>query len=406
MDVEIRTIGPDEIDAYIVAFGLAFSDPTTEELLRRERPVVEADRSHAAFEDGEIVGGAQAASFRMTMPGGASVPVAGVVAVGVRPTHRRRGINTALMRAQLDDVHDRGEALAALYASEAGIYGRFGYGLASFMGELNLEVERSAFGPAYRPSGRVRLLDRDVALPLMREVHDEAAADRPGMLMLDDRWWDREYFPWESEQKDEPVYYAVHDADGRVDGFATYVVKHEWPNGIPRLELSVRRMVATTPRGWADVWRYLFDVDLVHTVKAWNRPVDEPLLDLMQEPRRLRFTVQDAMFLRLVDVEAALAARVYAAPGRVVVEVADPFCPWNQGRYLVEAGPDGAAAERTDDEPEISCTVTDLGATYLGGTSWRRLRRSGRVTELREGALARADAMFAWDPAPWCSVHF
>jgi predicted acetyltransferase len=226
------------------------------------------------------------------------------------------------------------------------------------------------------------------------------------MLHLNDRWWDWLFFQWEKELKDEPVYYAVHDTDGRADGFATYQVKHDWPNEIPRLELTVSRMVASTPQAWADVWRYLFDIDLVHTVKAWNRPIDEPLLHLMEEPRRLRFTVQDGLWVRLVDVAAALSARRYAAPGRVIIEVADAFCPWNEGRYAVEAGVEGATARRTDEEPEISCTAADLAATYLGGTSFRRLHRSGRVVEHRDGTLARADAMFAWDPAPWCLVHF
>jgi predicted acetyltransferase len=160
MDVEIRGITEDEFEPAIRSLEAAFSGGLTDDDLRQERLVAETDRWHAAVEDGRIIGGAAAASYRMTVPGGGQVAVAGVTAVGVQPTHRRRGIATALMRAQLDDVRERGEPLAALFASEGGIYGRYGYGAAAFLGEINLEVERSAFVRGHRSTGRMRLLDR------------------------------------------------------------------------------------------------------------------------------------------------------------------------------------------------------------------------------------------------------
>jgi predicted acetyltransferase len=405
MDVEIRAITEDEFEPALRSLEAAFSGGLSDDQLRQERLVAETDRWQAALEDGRIVGGAAAASFRMTVPGGGPVATAGVTAVGVQPTHRRRGIASALMRAQLDDVHERGEPLAALFASEGGIYGRFGYGTAAFMGEINLEVERSAFVHGHRTTGRMRLLDRAEALPLMRSVYDVEQTRRAGMIAMDDRWWDWLFFE-SSKDQDDPVIYVVHELDGTVDAYATYKVKHEWPESIAKLEVTVRQLIGSTPQGWADMWRYLFDIDLVHSVSSWNRPVDEPLLDLMQEPRRSRFSLKDGLYLRLVDVPTALAARGYNGEGSVVIEVSDPFCPWNQGRYALTTAPDGASCERTTTSAQIACTATDLGATYLGGTGFRRLHRAGRVQELTPGTLALADALFSADPAPWCAFLF
>ncbi len=405
MDVEIRTITEEEFEAAFRSIETSFGGVATEEDLRHELAVAEVDRWLAAFDDGTIVGGAAAASFEITVPGGRQLPTAGITAVGVQPTHRRRGINTALMRAQLDDVHERGEPLAMLYASEGGIYGRFGYGVASYLAEINLEVDRSSFVRGYRTSGRIRLLDRSTALPLMRPVYDAEHAGRAGMVAMDDRWWEHLFFESERD-KDEPVFYAVHDTGGIVDGFCTYRVKNDWPDSIAKLQLSVRQLLATTPQVWADLWRFVFDIDLVHSVNAWNRPLDEPLLHLMQEPRRLRFSLKDGLYVRLVDVSAALVARAYAADGSVVIEVDDPFCPWNAGRVLLEADGGEVSCSRTDATAQIACTATDLGSTYLGGRSFRQLHRAGRASELAPGALARADAMFAWDPAPWCPFVF
>jgi predicted acetyltransferase len=401
--VEIRTIDGDELEAFCTALETAFSSSLKKEDLEQIRLVADTDRMHAAFEDGRIVGGADAASFAVTVPGGAQVPAAGITGVGVLPTHRRQGINRALMRAQLDDVHRRGEALAVLFASEGGIYGRFGYGLASFNGKFDLEVERSAYVPGYRRTGRVQLMDKKDAVPLMGPVYDAVRAERPGTYRLDDRWWQ---FVLYEEKKDEPTFFAVHDTDGDVDAFAVYNVKHDWRSGIPMNELFVHQLMGTTPQAWADMWRYVFDVDLVHRVVADHRPVDEPLLRLLLEPRHLRFSVQDALYARLVDVPAALAGRGYEGAGRIVIEVDDPFCPWNAGRVSLEAAGGAAECARVTDDPDLVCTATDLGAVYLGGSTFRQLHRAGRIEEAVPGALARADALFASDPAPWCPFSF
>lgn len=405
MDIEIRTITPDEFEAYTLMLETAFGAHGRPEDVERERKVAEIDRCLGAFDGSHMVGGASAVSFVMTVPGG-TVRTAGVTGVGVMPTHRRRGVNSALMRRQLDDVRALGEPAAALYASEGGIYGRFGYGLGSFTCSIDVEWGHTAFVRGYEPSGRVRLLDRAEVLEAFLPVYDAARRERPGMMELDARWFDYRFAEGHHHGREEQRwFYAAHESGDGIDAYAVYGVKRE--SGDERKsELAVEDLEALTPQASADMWRYCFDVDLIDHVTAWNRPPDEPLLHLLREPDQLRLKVEDGMWVRPVDVAKALEARRYATEGRVVFEVRDLFCPWNEGRYELDGGPDGAACRVTDADPDLVLTVNDLGATYLGGSTFRQLHRAGRVVEERAGALAYADAMFAWDPAPWCSFMF
>jgi predicted acetyltransferase len=406
MDFEIRTVAAEEFDQYVRTLETAFSGRVTENEMELYLKVAEFDRMIVAVEGDRMVGGAQAASFAMTVPGGSSVPTAGITGVGVLPTHRRRGVNTELMRHQLEDVRLRGEPLAALFASEGSIYGRFGYGMAAFAASIELETGRSRYLRSHRPAGTVRLLERDAALAVMRGIYEAAIPARPGMMSTSVEWFEGRMIARERD-KDDPLFFAVHHSDeGDPDAFAVYQVRHEWPDGTPKLELSVRELQSLTPAATADMWRFLFDVDLVHIVKAGLRPSDEPLLLLLAEPRRLRLRVSDGLYVRLVDVPAALSARSYSEDSEVVIEVEDPFCPWNEGRYALAATGGTSACEVTKATPHLSCSVEDLGAIYLGGTTWRQLHRAGRVQERTAGSLARADRMFASDPAPWCSFNF
>ena len=335
MDVEIRTISEDEFATYARAVEMAFSDVPSDEDIERERVLVEYDRSFAAFDGPDIVGTGAAFTMPMTVPGG-ELDVGYVTAVGVRATHRRRGINTRLMRAVLDDAHERGELVDVLYASEGGIYGRYGYGLGTFGYSIDLERSRSAFVRGYAPSGTTRLLERDPALKDILAVHDATRRSRPGMVQLDER---RLVYALHEHGDDAklPQMFVLHEGTDGVDGFAVYRVKHDWPEGYPRNVLTVRDLQATTPGAYADLWRYVFEVDLVERVVAWSRPVDEPLVHLVQEPRRLGATLRDNLWVRPVDVAGALGARSYSTDARIVLEVMDPFCPWNEGRYLLEA---------------------------------------------------------------------
>jgi predicted acetyltransferase len=404
MDVEIRTISEDEFATYARAVEVAFSDVPTDEDVERERVLVEFDRSFAAFDGADIVGTAAAFTMPMTVPGG-EIDVGYVTAVGVRATHRRRGINTRLMRTLLDDAHDRGELVDVLYASEGAIYGRYGYGLGTYGYSIELESSRSAFVGGYAPSGEVRLVEREAALKEVLGILGVARRSRPGMVELDERRLDYALHEHGDDAK-LPQMFVLHQGADGADGFAVYHVKHDWPEGFPKSILSVLDLQATSVDAYADLWRYVFEVDLVERVRAWNRPVDEPLVHLLQEPRRLGARLRDNLWVRPVDVAGALGARRYVSEGRIVLEVADGFCPWNDGRYVIEStgGQANVVAGRAD--PDLTCSINEIGATYLGGTSFRQLHRAGRVDEHTEGALASADALFGWDPAPWCPYVF
>lgn len=406
-DLSIRSIAPEELPAFMRTLEHAFhGGHQLEESIQFERRIFEPDRYFVALEGDEMVGTAGACTTRLTVPGARSLTAPGVTAVGVLPSHRRRGINTRLMGALLDQAAERDEPLVYLWASESPIYGRFGYGMAAWCTELEIGTDRSAFGPAVRIEGRVRALPREQALPLMRPVYERVAASRPGMVALEDRWWTW-MFLQSKKDEDEPLFFAVHeDPDGVADGYVAYKVKDEWQHGVSANKLKVEQLIAASPTASAGLWRYLLDVDLVATVKAWDRPADEELLWFVQEPRRLKLMTSDGLWVRLVDVAASLAGRRYGSDGRLVFEVDDGFRPGTSGRYelIVEAGE--GACTRTDAEPEIACSVAALGAAYLGGPSFRQLERAYQVRELAPNALARADAMFSSDPSPWFGFVF
>jgi predicted acetyltransferase len=405
VDIEIRSITLEERPDWIRAADVSFSAIAKDDEIEAMLPTIEIDRSFAALDEGRIVGTSAAITTRMVVPGGGRVPTAAVTMVGVQPTHRRRGINTAMMAALLDQAEERGEPLAALFASEGAIYGRFGYGLAALLGEFQAESARMDFVRGYEPSGRVELLTREEALPIIGSVYD--ASLRAGGVERSATLGDFALSELGHDRRDKPWFYAVHRAeDGEPDAYAVYTMKHDWPRSVPSGTIEVSECMAATPQGYADIWRYLFDVDLVATVEAWNRPSDEPLLLLAREPRRLRFSLNDGLWVRLVDIRAALSARGYHGSGRVVFEVEDPFRPANDGRYELKVEDGAGTCARTDAEPDLSGTVNVLGAAYLGGTSFAHLSAAGQVEERTAGATVIADALFRWTPAPWSPWDF
>jgi predicted acetyltransferase len=404
MDLQIRTIAPEEFEAYSRAVESAFGSFPEADDLERERSLVEFDRTFAAFERDAIVGTAATVTMPLTVPG-ADLQIGFVTAVGVVPTHTRRGINTALMQRTLEDARDRGEAVDVLFASEGAIYGRFGYG--SGAPELALDVRTAAgrFVRGYEPSGSVRLVGEEEGRAAVVRVHNATRLSRPGAVELTPARLNYALHD-HGEDKGKPRFFAVHEGPDGVDGYVAYRIKHHWDTGTPENHLEVHFLDAASPGAYADVWRFVLDVDLVARVSAWARPLDEPLVYLVREPRRLNAKRFDGLYVRLVDVPAALAARRYAVDGRVVLEVRDPFCPWNDGRFALEGGPDGATCGTSADEPDLIAGVAQIGAAYLGGPSFREFHRAGLVDEGAAGGLARADAMFGWDPAPWCQFGF
>ncbi len=365
--------------------------------MQRFTTLLPLDRMYGAWSNDAIVGGAGSFPFDLTVPGGA-LPTAGVTVVGVLPTHRRQGVLRAMMRAQLDDAHEHGEPLAALWASEESIYGRFGYGLASFCGEISLAHEHTAFAHPFEPQGTLRLIEPDEAQEKLPAVYDRIRPEWPGMFTRSTVWWENReiYDPEERRDGAGPKRWVAYEREGSIEGYAVYRHKPGFDAGTTNAELRVLEALGASPEALRDLWAYLLAVDWIATVKSYLLPPDHPLFLLLSTPRRMRYRMGDGIWVRLVDVGAALSGRSYSGDGSIVFEVVDEFCPWNEGRWKLEGG----RAERSNDEPELSLPVQSLGSALLGGVSFAALRRAGRVSELRAGAIERADALFRWDRHP------
>jgi predicted acetyltransferase len=409
----VRPISAEEYPAFTAVLGEAFLEPWPPEAAAVERGVLELDRTIAAVDGTEIVGTATSYSFAVTVPG-ASARAAGISEVSVRPSYRRRGILTAMMRHQLSDARHRAEAIAILFASESGIYARYGFGLASWY--LRLQIARghgalrtgAALGQAESPS--LRAVQPGQAREQLAQVYATALPGRPGMLARDDRWW-------EAMLADPPALrdgmsplrgLLAEDASGPV-GYALYRTKPLWQDGVAAGTLRLRELVATGPAASAALWSDLLDRDLVGEVVAPGRPIDDPLLAILADTRRAHASMTDALWVRLVDLPAALCQRRYSTGIDVVLDVIDPDFPDNAGRWHLHSGEpsDGGEAicERTSRPADILLTVQAAGAAYLGGASFGQLAGAGHVQELTPGAAGRLAAAMSFDPAPWtCQI--
>jgi predicted acetyltransferase len=395
--MELRPATREEFDDFSHAAMSAFHREFSDEDRTRYQKIDEPERSLAWFDDGQIVATTMAFTRTLTVPG-ATVGCAGVTAVAVVPTHRRRGLLTAMMRRQLEDVRARGEPVAALWASEAGIYGRFGYGVGATQAHVvaRRPAARLAVPPA--PGEPLRSGPAGDHVEAMRTVHERVRHERPGMLDRPGPWWpDRLHDPQSLRRGAQPLRAVVTD-----EGYALYAVRPEFDEDGAAGNVGVRELVAATPEARAVLWAFLLDQDLTRTVTWELAPVDEPLWLMVTDPRAVRRKLGDGLWVRLVDVAAALAAREYATDPEVVLEVTDAFCPWNEGRYRLAGG----TCEPTDAEPDLALDVAALGAAYLGGPTLGELAAAGRVRELRPGALARASSAFRGQVAPWCPEVF
>jgi predicted acetyltransferase len=399
VDITIRPITAEELEDYLKASALAFGHEFKPEMVEGEREVLEPDRSVAAFEGERLVGGAITASLPLAVPGGV-VPTAGVTSAMVIPTHRRRGILTAVMQHHFEEVRARGEALSILWASEAIIYARFGYGAATHFCRFDIERSDARFVQPHRPAGKMRVVDRDEAIESFPHVYDQMQPHQPGMIAWTPTWW-RFGYTHDELFHEGKLKFVLHETGAGADGYVAYKFKPEFVDGIPRGTVEVEELLALTPEAYADLWRYCFDIDLSVRIKGEGLRPDEPLLHLLAEPRRLRLTVGDGLWVRPLDVATALSARRYSVEGRLLLGVRDALCPWNEGVWELEGGPDGAECRPGSGEPDLELGIAEVGAIYLGGPRLRALEQAGRVAEVSPGAIGRADLMFSWDPPPW-----
>lgn len=407
MAITLRPIEADELPAFHRVMGQGFGYVPDEESTAHWAATLDLTRTLSAFDGDQIVATSGAFSLETTVPGGAMLRTAGVTMVAVSPAHRRRGILTEVMRGVLAAAHDRGEPIASLWASESIIYPRFGYGLA--IEDDEWEVERPHTHIAHAPTGeaRVHLVDEAYARDHFPAVWATARAARVGMTARDERLWDDRFRDPSFRRGDaSPYFFAAVDEGGQTEGYALYRVKQAWPDGLPANEIEVVEAITATDAAHAALWRFLLDLDLSRTIRAQHRPLDDALPLMLADPRRLKRRRRDAIWLRLVDVVAALEGRTYASEGALVLEVRDDFCGWNPSVVRLEAGPAGARARPSSESPDLVMPTSSLAAAYLGGTRLSALARAGRVEERRTGALQEADRLFATDQAPWCPQHF
>ncbi|MBK9259259.1 MAG: GNAT family N-acetyltransferase [Polyangiaceae bacterium] len=406
MPIDIRLVGPDRIEDFIRPITTAFGTSVHPERLEYLKRVTELDTRIGAFDGDKHVGSAGVFAFDMSTTGGHVVKTAGLTMVAVMPTHRRRGVLSALMRRHLDEARARGQSIAALWASEAPIYGRYGYGLASFAGDMSIERDRSAFVGVV-PRAEARFVSEEEAMIILPTLWDRARQIAPGMPSRSESWWkNRRLLDIEAARAGfGPLQRTLFTIDGQPHAYALYrtrmnIEKHD----ILVSEVKVLEAIGATPEGTRAAWRYLCDLDLAGRIEASNIPVDHPLFLLLAEPRRARYTAHDALWVRIVDVETALASRAYSSSESVVLEIEDTMCPWNSGRFRL----DGASgrAQRTQEHADLRLPISSLGSAYLGGISFSRLAEVGSVEAKTEGAIERADRIFRSARAPWCPEIF
>ena len=410
MSVVIRPIEDGELEQFLrtmggpFAFDLPEEDEKREAMLERFGSVFETDRTRCAFEDGEMIGTLGAFSLAMTTPGG-TVDCAGTTMVTMSAAHRRQGHLRRMMGAHLDESRERGDPIAALWASDSAIYGRFGYGLASVEIRREIDPAHVRFHRRAPDGDTVGFVSADEAADLLPDVYSRVLPTRPGMYARSEDWWRHRRLrdAPEARRGATAFRYAVsHDEHGTPSGYAQYRVKTDWDlHG--EHEVRVSELLSTSPSAEAGLWRVVLGHDLAGTVRA-STPPDGGLVDLLDGPRRATGKLVDALWVRLLDIPAAFAARRYSAEGSVTVAVHDPV-DGSVASFRIESDGDTGTATATRDDPDIELDVEDLGAAYLGRARLRRLAAAGRLWG-DSAALATLDRMLTWDPQPWCPEVF
>lgn len=409
MTIEVRRIRDGELREFVETLSAGFLErPDVDKVTDEIRPLWDLERTWAAFEDGRICGTYRSWATELTVPGGQPLPAAAVSAVTVLPTHRRRGIMRAMVEAEHDAIRQRAEAFGLLYAAEYPIYGRFGYGPGVREATLTLDTRRTGFHAD--ASGRVELVKADAeAVAALRGVFEQWRVRQPGEIRRRDDSWEYDLAlresawgpPWKG-------FVALHrDESGSADGYARYHADDKWEQRQPGITVTVDELHALNETAYVSLWRFLAELDWAATVKAGRRSPSELLPWILTNARALDMSdIGDGMWVRVFDVARALAARTYEREGSLVLEVVDREAPAGRTRVKLDAGPSGSACTETDRSADLTLDVAALGSAYLGGISLRQAAAGFGVDEHREGALAKADALFRTLDEPWASTFF
>jgi predicted acetyltransferase len=403
-DVKVAT--REKLADILSAVESVFGDEISDDEVERYANTIDIDRVIYIEDGDDVVAGAGAYTFRSSVPGGL-LPTGGVTLVGVKPSHRRRGLLRAMMRQQLDDIRQRGEPIATLWASEGAIYGRFGYGLASVQAWVDVERDKVRFVDDPGPSGRVRMLPLEVAQDSVAAVYERVQARTPGMFERTDAWWQWRLLRDPKEWRDGASQKFValwEDGSGAPRGYAIYRIETGWSHAGPTGSVQMQELIADEVDSLREMWRFILSIDLVSKAKGRYAllPIDSPLWTILDEPRRLQATLTDALWLRVVDVKAALEGRAYEGSGRISFELRDDFCEWNSGTWSLTVSEGRGSLEKTDRSADLALDASTLANIYLGTFTFAQMKRAGRVT----GDIATADNLFRTDVAPYCPEIF
>jgi len=405
---DIRTITDADAELFRRRVALGFGNDAESDAAskRRFEAIFEYDRTFAAFDGDDIIGTAAGFSLGLTVPGGAEVPMAGTTVITVQPTHRRRGVFRALMESHLDDVAARGEPLAGLWASESSIYGRFGYGPATYRHSVAMETGSIEFR-AEQAEGSVRLLGAPEAEPVIRDLHEKVRTTRSGFLSRSDAWWVHRVIAdpesWRGGKSSNR--YVVFEEDGSATGYASYRQKAKWDDFAAGGEIEVSEVIATTAASHSGLWSFLTNIDLYTELEYWNLPVDDPLPFEVTAPRRVRTKMVDGLWVRLMDIPVALEARGYESDGGITFSVDDASRPQNTGTYRLDVADGRGHCERVSSTAQATFDVDVIGHLYLGGGNALAMAQAGRV-EGDPGAVVSLHRLFHTDQAPWCPEVF
>ncbi len=412
MTIDVRRVRDDEFDAWSDSIDIGFIEPSRRGEGPRRRNWFEMDRCWGAFDGDRPVGSLRGIQLELTVPGRASVPLDGISAVTVVSSHRRRGLLSRMMAGELGAAKERGEALAGLFAAEYPIYGRFGYGPAAEGATWHLDALATKWNREL--PGTVEIVDIPTALEQGPKVYDKFRALTPGAVTRTATHWKRNlglFVPaGETEDKDakESLIALCYDEGGEPVGYVKYKFgKEQWIHGRPGTKLEASDLFAVNVEYEARLWKFLADHDWVSDVFIEeNRRIDELWRDFLVD-RRTAWSDDEweGEWLRVLDTAAALSARRYEVPGRIVLRIVDKD-GYADGTFALDGGPDGASCAPTSESPDVTMSAAILASIYLGGFSAARYALLGQLDEHRPGAVARLAPMFHTAIAPWAPTGY
>ncbi|MFB7370193.1 GNAT family N-acetyltransferase [Streptomyces sp. NPDC056222] len=414
MTLEVRPVVESEYPDWLRAVNTGFLRPpmVTDEEVADRLPHSDLSRVLGVFDGGRVVATFRSFTQELSAVGGGALVADAVSGVTVSATHRRQGLLSRMMADDLAAAKERGDAVATLIAAEYPIYGRYGFGPATWTAEWTVDVRRAGLDPRRtgRPEdgGRIEFADGEEIRKIGPGLHRRLAGVRAGMVERDSRRWDVETgLAFHNSPWTEPFYVVFRDEDGEPQGFAAYTCDDTWGDAKQPLNTAkVKDLIAVTPAAERALWRYLCSIDWVTTVKSGNRAPDDLLPLLLPDPRAAHITTQaDMLWVRVLDVAKVLEGRTYGASGSLVLELRDA-AGLAGGRYRLDASPEGAACAPSTASADLALDIAELGTLSLGDESVVRLAALGRVEEVAPGAADRADALLRTSRRPWCPDIF